>query len=180
MEELVQLYDENCNQIAGKSATKKEALSKGLLHASSHVWIYRKVNHFLEFLIQRRASNKRTWPNMLDVSVAGHVEMGEAPEGAAVREAKEEIGLSISVDDLIATGTHRTRLVAKNGIIENEIQFLFVLELQTGEDFELKRSEVSSIDWVPLNKFKASYNGDDYVPHGDDYYQKVINGILNQ
>jgi 8-oxo-dGTP pyrophosphatase MutT (NUDIX family) len=44
-------------------------------------------------LLVRRAGHKERFPDCWDL-VGGHVEIGESPEAAMVREAKEEIGLT--------------------------------------------------------------------------------------
>ena len=50
-------------------------------------------------LMQRRGS-KQTYPNFWDVSVAGHISSGETIHQGAIREIKEEIGLTILHNDL--------------------------------------------------------------------------------
>jgi len=46
-----------------------------------------------EYLLQKRATNKGSWPNTWDHSAGGHVDKGEDYMVAAKRELEEEIGV---------------------------------------------------------------------------------------
>lgn len=52
-----------------------------------------------KILLQRRQGTK-LWPNYLALP-AGHVDEGEDPYQASIREAKEELGIDIKFEDLI-------------------------------------------------------------------------------
>ena len=52
-----------------------------------------------EILLQRRQGTK-LWPNFLALP-AGHIDEGEDPYQASIREAKEELGIEIKFEDLI-------------------------------------------------------------------------------
>ena len=52
----------------------------------------RKVDDRLEFLMVTSNSNKERW-----ILPAGHIEPGENPEEAAVREVREEAGISCEI-----------------------------------------------------------------------------------
>lgn len=177
MTELWQLYDEQGRALNGKGGTKDKVFGDGLLHGAAHVWIWRKNNDTIEILVQKRAANKRTWPNRYDISAAGHIDLDETPLDAALRETGEEIGLNTISDELKLFCVHRTYLKAENGAIENEFQWLYSLELTSNTDFTLQASEVESLAWVPLSKFKAEHTGEQYVPHGTIYYDTVVSAI---
>jgi isopentenyldiphosphate isomerase len=130
-----------------------------------------------EVLLQQRASDKRTWPNRFDISAAGHIDLGEKPLDAAIRETVEEIGLNISGDKLKLFCVHRTYLKAENGAIENEFQWLYSLELTSEADFTLESTEVKSLKWVSHKQFVAENMGKQYVPHGELYYNTVASAI---
>jgi isopentenyl-diphosphate Delta-isomerase len=177
MDELWQLYNEQGMPIAGKGAPKDEVFGSGLLHGASHVWIWRIANGKPEVLVQKRAHVKRTWPGCYDISAAGHIDVGESPLDAVLREAQEEISLIIDPNQLKFFGVYRADMVAENGDIENEFQWLFLLELPGHTDFDLQEAELASLDWLPLDAFIANCTGTDYVPHGKLYYETVIQAI---
>lgn len=177
MDELWQLYDEQGVVLKNKGCTKEEAFSQGLLHGAAHVWIWRVKNGDVEVLLQKRAPTKRTWPNRYDISAAGHINLGETPLEAGLREAMEEINLAIAKDRLKLFGVHRAHLVAENGAIENEFQWLYSLELIDHTNFHLRASEVEALEWISLRRFGDECTSDRYVPHTQLYYDTVIAAI---
>ena len=59
-----------------------------------------------EILLQRRSSKKKQGANKISIT-AGHVEVGETTECAAVRELSEEVGIFAKISDLIFLGIYR-------------------------------------------------------------------------
>ena len=54
-----------------------------------------------QILLQRRQGTK-LWPGFLALP-AGHIDVNENASEAAVREAKEELGITIKVEDIVDT-----------------------------------------------------------------------------
>ena len=181
MQEQWQLYDEQGRAMAGRGAGKDDVFAKGLLHGGAHVWIWRVVKNTVEVLLQKRAAGKRTWPNLYDISAAGHIDLGEEPVTAAIRETEEEIGVSISPSELVHVGVHRAYMVTPNNAIENEFQWLYLLWLTQSVKFTQQDAEVAALEWKPLTDFKTEVLGGDgsqgYVPHGRLYFETVIAAI---
>jgi isopentenyl-diphosphate delta-isomerase len=177
MSRLYQLYNELGVAVAGKGSARDDVFREGLLHSASHVWIWRDNNGVTEILLQKRATRMPTWPNRYDISAAGHIDLGEEPLIAAIREAKEEIGLDVTEDQLQLFGVHRTYLVTENDLIENEFQWLYLLRLFEEVEFSLQASELESLEWVSLDTFKVDCLGKTYVPHGKIYYDTVLAAI---
>jgi isopentenyldiphosphate isomerase len=180
MTELYPLYDEQGEQIKGSDADPQEVLTKGLLHGASHVWVWRQLENSAEVLVQKRASAKTTWPNLYDISAAGHIDSGETPIIAAIREAKEEINLDIDSTQLKLISVMRIQLATETGLIENEFQWLYLLKLSSDITFTLQESEVESLEWVTLDTFKSESVNGMYVPHGNLYYSTVVQAIQSQ
>jgi isopentenyl-diphosphate Delta-isomerase len=181
--ELWQLYDEQGQPIAGKGGTKEDVLGKGLLHAASHVWIWRVRNDVVEILLQKRAGDKRTWPNYYDISAAGHIDLDETPLVAAMREAKEEINLDIDPKNLKFAGSRHGRVaVPETELVENEFCFIYTLQLDDETDFSLNDGEVDSLVWKDIETMKNEMQNDSgdekYVPHGDTYFSILFDAML--
>ncbi len=178
-QELWQLYDEQGRALEGQGANKDDTFSKALLHGAAHVWIWRSKNGKPEVLLQKRAANKRTWPNRFDISAAGHIDLGEEPLTAGVRETIEEIGLKVREGDLNLISVQRSNMSAGNGLVENEFQWLYLFELPADTDFTLEQSEVASVEWKSVADLKKELNDSpgNYVPHGDPYYNTVCSAI---
>ena len=90
MDELVDRLDEEGNY-TGQTILKSDAHRQGIFHPTVHIWFYTNQG---EILMQRRGEFKDTYPLLWDVSVAGHIGAGEDIYDAALREVKEEIGLT--------------------------------------------------------------------------------------
>jgi isopentenyl-diphosphate Delta-isomerase len=178
MEEQWQLYDEQGRPLA-RGASKDDIYAKGLLHAASHVWIWRLHNGVVEILLQKRSETDETWPNLYDISAAGHIDLGEAPTDAAIRETREEIGIHIAESDLHLISVQKVYMTAENGKIENEFQWLYLYEMSGDTDFTLQVSEVASLQWQSLAAFRDAVKTQpaSYVPHGELYFSTVINAI---
>lgn len=66
-------------------------------HKTVHIWL---INSKKELLIQKRAKDKQTFPNLWAISIAGHIMSGETSIEAALREIKEEIGVDVDASKL--------------------------------------------------------------------------------
>lgn len=179
MQELWQLYTEDGQPVPGQGAIKNDIYTKGLLHGSAHVWIYLQNGANVEVLLQKRGANKRTWPNLYDISAAGHIDIGEEPLTTALRETKEEIGLDITAADLKLIKLNRVVMLPPNGETENEFQWIYLLRLDQIPKFILEKSEVDSLLWKPLGEFEKEVFAKPqlYVSHTPEYFQTVINAI---
>ena len=81
----------------GRRNLRVDVHRDGDWHVSVHLWI---VTPDHRVLLQRRAAGKENHPGLWDVSVAGHLAAGERATDAAMRECREEIGLTIGADEL--------------------------------------------------------------------------------
>ena len=69
----------------------------GLLHREVHVWFYTPDG---KIIFQKRAKNVDTFPELLDATVGGHVEVGDDFVQTAIKESQEEAGVELKPDDL--------------------------------------------------------------------------------
>jgi isopentenyldiphosphate isomerase len=108
--------------------TKPRALvhRDGDWHRSVHVWVLLEAapGRSYEVVLQRRSLTKDTHPGKVDVSVAGHLRAGET-EVAVLREAEEEVGLSLAMSDLVRLGQRRHESV-RPGHADRELQDVFL------------------------------------------------------
>lgn len=171
--------DEQGQTVSSKGATKKDIYTKGLLHIVSHIWIWKADKNGCSVLLQKRSANKSTWPNLYDISAAGHVDLGETQLDTALRETEEEIGVKIDASKLKLINVFRAYLIAGEGFIENEFQWLYIYQLAPDTTFRLEADEVSSTEWKTLEDFKkeTTDHQERYVPHGDLYFDIVTSYI---
>ena len=93
--ELWDLYDENRKLIEG-SVRRDEVIPEGLRHLSVHIWI---VNAKHEFLIQKRAANKKKFPNMWFMTRGVVLKVENSRQGA-VRKIKEELEIDMNIKNV--------------------------------------------------------------------------------
>ena len=76
----------------GKEHIRGEEIPEGLYHLVVHVWVR---NSRGEYLLSRRAADRPTYPFFWE-TVGGSVLQGETSIEGAVREVKEEVGITLS------------------------------------------------------------------------------------
>ncbi|MDR1694180.1 MAG: NUDIX domain-containing protein [Lactobacillaceae bacterium] len=77
--------------------------------------------------------------------VQGHIENGETPTEAAIREAKEEAGVVISPEDL------EFGLVCHNQVEVHYIDFFFVCEKWDGEIKNMEHDKCEELKWYDIS-----------------------------
>ena len=97
------IVDERGN-ITGED-TRGNIHKQGLLHREIHVWFYTPNG---EIIFQLRGGNKDTFPNLLDATVGGHVELGESFGDAALKEMEKETGVTAKISYLTLIETTRS------------------------------------------------------------------------
>ena len=108
-------------------------------------------------LFQRRSSSKDSWAGALDVAVGGHLRAGESL-AETVREAEEEIGLVVTLDDLTRLGR---RFAHSARGTDNEVQEVFALRSDLGlAGYRLHPDEVEGVVTVALDDAIALFDGD--------------------
>lgn len=174
-------YKEDGEPILSGGVTIARA-AKGALHGSGHMWIWRVKNGKRQVLLQKRASSSKTWPDHYDVSAAGHLNFKESPLLAAIRETKEELGITIDPNDAHLLFLHRQELrYAPNKIVENEFQWVYGYDVTGTPHFSLESSEVTSVIWVTLEQLArlvaGKYVGKRMVPHDPAYFAELTREI---
>ena len=172
MDELIDIVNSK-GVPTGDSCMKSTAHQKGILHASVHIWFYTSQQ---EILIQKRSRQKNIYPNLWDVSVAGHIASGETAILSATREIKEEIGLNISKIDLQYQNIWEEKHHHQNGLIDHEIHHVFLAKLTTKLTSLIpQEEEVSDLRLMSLKEFEQKYNDPlFFVPHDVKYYQYIL------
>jgi len=130
---LLNIVDENDNIIGEEE--RKVIHDKGLLHREVRVWFVTPDN---EIIFQHRSKSKDTLPDLLDISVAGHVEIGDSYEEAAVREVEEETGVKIKESDLKLIGKIRRDSEDKTTETNNNIFEKMFIYIYRGDVNDLK------------------------------------------
>lgn len=176
-DELIDIINNDLSFV--KTCLKSKAHKYGWLHASVHIWFYTNNG---QVLIQKRSKTKTVFPNLWDVSVAGHIGSGEKSITASIREINEEIGLKVIEKDLKYIGIFKESHQHQNEFIDNEIHHIYLCELKANiSSLIIQQEELSEIKLININTFKTALRKTDfhktYVPHYPTYYSFVLNKI---
>lgn len=137
MQEMLDVFDINGNQLGVKSRSFCHSENPGVYHKPVWIWI---INSKKEILIQKRALTKKNHPGLWDMPVAGHVDAGESCLSACVRETKEEIGIDTDKNDF----KFLKEWVCKPSW---ELAQIYLLKLDVkAEDMTLQKEEVDESD----------------------------------
>lgn len=124
MVELLDIYDENLTHLGVKD--RETVHRDGDWHRTFHCWIVYRDSQGTDYVVfQRRGPDKQTYPNLLDITAAGHYEAGETMADG-VREIQEELGIRVDFADLVAVGL-RYAVYQQNGIVDYEFNEVFLL-----------------------------------------------------
>ena len=178
MIEFVDILDDEGSP-TGEKCTKQFAHEKGLFHPTIHVWFYTSDHNIL---MQKRGSKKQTYPNFWDVSVAGHISSGETIHQGAIREIKEEIGLTILHNDLEFITIRKNVNKFSSGIIDCEFQHVFLAKLTTKIDnLNIQKEEIDDVRLFSFDEIIECQNfkNSNYkiVPADMTYYSYIIDII---
>ena len=89
IEEIFPLVDED-GHVVGKATRGECHNGSMLLHAVVHLHLF---NSRGDVYLQKRPEWKDIQPGKWDTAVGGHIDYGETPEEALVREVREELGI---------------------------------------------------------------------------------------
>ncbi|MFH5881513.1 NUDIX hydrolase [Liberiplasma polymorphum] len=143
--EKFDIYDHYGRQ-TGKTSARGSNLKKGEYFPVVHIWIKDQDG---SFLIQQRA--KKTDPVPYQWAIAsGLVQSGESPIESAIRETREEIGLSFNEDDLKLLN----KVVTSEGRYQT-ITYIYLIETTIDQSkIVLDKEEVLNIQKVSLQTIK--------------------------
>ena len=113
----------------------------GLKHRATHVLVFDSRG---EVFLQKRSMKKDRQPGLWDSSASGHLDSGESYDACAVRELREEIGLSVT-QPLV-------RLFKINACEETDGEFVWVYRCRHDGPFELNPDEIDSGGWFAPEK----------------------------
>lgn len=138
---------------------------------AAYVFLRRSEDGVEHLLLQLRAGTGYMDGHWA-AAAAGHVEAGESVLDAAVREAAEELGITIEPADLLPLcAMHRT--FAPHGPIDERVDFFFECRRWAGEPRTQETDKSAALRWFPLDGLP-----DPVVPHELQVMRAVRDGSL--
>ncbi len=131
--------------------TRENIHNKGLLHKEIHVWFYTPKD---EIIFQHREKNKDTFPDLLDATVGGHVEIGADYEDTALQELTEETGIKteknkIHFIQIIRSKNHDQTTGKTNNVIRAVYAYCYDGKI---EDLKIEKGKAIGFEAWPLEK----------------------------
>jgi len=101
---------------------------------------------------------------------AGHVDAGELPTEAMVREAKEEVGIDLSPSDLeLVHVSYRP----KHDNTDNRVDFFFRARTWGGEVTNMEPHKCDDLRWVGLDELPENM-----APHVREAFKGMRDGVV--
>lgn len=167
--ELFDVLNED-GSFTGYTLSRDEVHRRGLWHRTVHIWL---LNLQKELLIQRRAWTKAVFPGLWDVSCAGHIGAGDTSVQAGIRELNEELGLTITADELCYLFTLRQYYqTPDNMIIERELTDVYLLRKDVSvKDMYPDQNEVADIQFISIEQLRKLVfsKWPEMAPHQEEF-----------
>ncbi|WP_315906356.1 NUDIX domain-containing protein [Priestia koreensis] len=196
--EFVRIFDENERPIGVK--TRAEVHEKGYWHEAFHCWFVEIMNEQIYIHFQLRSAQKKDYPNLFDITAAGHL-LADETVADGVREVKEEIGIEVTLEELISLGTLKY-CVTRGALIDKELAHTFLgVNKCSIDQYVLQREEVAGMARVRLEDAEGLWSGtytsihiagyvedssgfrrslakqvgtEAFVPHDSAFYQEIF------
>lgn len=198
--ELLKIFDDNRNHIG--VATREEVHRIGYWHETFHCWFIGKEMDTDYIYLQLRSETKKDYPNLFDITAAGHILVDETIQDG-IREIKEEVGIEVCFGDLTPLGIIDYCVMLED-LIDKELANVFLYKYNKSfDDFTFQVEEVAGMVKVKFTDFEELWLGerdniriqgikisneskilideqvgrDRFVPHLVSFYQTVIEKI---
>lgn len=186
--ELFELYGERDGRPTGATVPRSRVHRDGLVHAAAYGWLLDRRRGLVggeegpRVLLQRRSAAKKIGPGQWDLSVAEHLEPGEAHRAAVVRGLQEELGIdrafaarATRLEPVSPPGRHLRELVVPEvQVVDREWVESYVVEVggfgggggggeRGGEaaaaasalpEVRFNPNEVSEVRWMGLRELR--------------------------
>jgi isopentenyldiphosphate isomerase len=144
-EEYFDIVDDS-GKIIGKASRSECHGNPALIHRTVHAVVYHPDGRIL---LQKRSKNKDIQPEKWDTAVGGHLDCGEDFQTAAVREIKEELGISVNFSELeyLADAEIRNDIESEN---------IKIYKLISSGPFKFQKEEISEIRFWKIDELRTA------------------------
>ena len=163
MNEIWDLYDKNKNKL-NKTVKRGEKLKFGEYHLVVNIWIKNDQN---EYLITQRSINK-SHPLMWECT-GGSAIKGETSIDAAIREVKEELGITLNKENATFIGSTTRYYPNCPDILD---VWLFKTNISIKE-IKIQKEEVNDVMWATKENIIKLYDEGKFEANA--YIENVIN-----
>ena len=169
MVELFDVLDKTGNKTNLKKGRNDDLLDEEYALVT-HLWIKRSDG---KFLTQQRSMEKRVDPGLWSIT-SGFVSTGESTKVTIARELKEELGIEVSLDELVL---HK-RIFPKEDARHNHIVDVYFLYKDIDEGtITLQEEEVMAAKYMSQEEILKMMEQEqfmDFRVYYDDYYTSIL------
>jgi len=162
MAEYLDVYDAAGNCI-GRALRSECHGNPALLHHTSHVVVLHPETGAM--LLQKRRMDKLIQPGKWDTAVGGHVDPGESYESGALRELREELGVTGAV-----TLTHLFDSQIRNEIESEDVR---VFGAELAGPFPFQESEIDEVRFWSRAELENPLNRQSFTPNLVEQLEKL-------
>ncbi|MBP3460369.1 MAG: NUDIX domain-containing protein [Lachnospiraceae bacterium] len=170
--EILDIVDED-GMPTGDRIDRETAHREGIRHRTAHVWIMRrkknsdfheeeisgaerKICAKYEILLQKRSLDKDSYPGCLDISSAGHIPAGDEVVDSAIREMKEELGITILPKQLHFCGKRKFSfqdIFHGSPFFDRQVSSVYIVWMDIEKDaMNLQKEEIEDVVWMDFNE----------------------------
>ncbi|MGV3487166.1 MAG: NUDIX hydrolase [Tuberibacillus sp.] len=154
--EKLKVFDRNRKQIG--VATREDVHKKGLWHETFHCWFLSREDGHIYIYLQLRSADKKDYPNLLDITAAGHL-LADETVSDGLREVEEELGFKLEQEALTSLGVIEHSL-RQEDFIDNEFCHVFLYYREDPiSGFNLQKEEVSGMMKAEFQSFCDLWQG---------------------
>ena len=144
--------------LTGKTITRGEEIPKGFYHLAVTTCIFNSKG---EMLIQHRVPFKDDWANFWDLSCGGSAISGDTSQTAAEREAFEELGLKINLEN------ERPTLI---NLFDEGFDDVYVLNMDVDlSTLKLQPEEVQNVKWETIENIIEMINKNEFILYHESF-----------
>ena len=159
--ELFDLYTKD-RLPTNETLCRGDTIPAGCYRMVVHVCIF---NSSGEMLIQQRQPFKAGWSDMWDISCGGSAVSGEDSQNAAEREVSEELGITISLENIRPVLTiHFDKGFDDIYVITKDLPL---------SEIRLQPEEVQAVKWASEEEILSMIDSGEFIP-----YHKNLIGLL--
>ena len=156
--ELWDLYNEN-RELVGSDHVRGEKLPEGCYHIVVHVWIR---NSRGEYLISQRSADRPSHPLEWEC-VGGSVLAGESSLEGALRETREEVGVTLDPEQGSVIFRKIRRVIGGKRFQDILDVWLFSYDGDADLSNATTPDEVEAVRWMSADEIKALYDAGKFV-----------------
>lgn len=198
--ERLRIFDGGHQELG--TASREDVHKHGYWHETFHCWLLKREENTDYIYFQIRSRTKKDFPNLLDITAAGHLLADETAQDG-IREVNEELGLNVTIEDVQQLDVIEDP-IELDGFTDREFAHVYVYKTEENIDFTLQQEEVSGIVRAPFAHFQSlclgfassievegfcvkeaghreavrkSVSKKEFVPHSDTYWRRVAEAI---